>query len=76
LDIRNLLLKSFSGHTLVGKVVLVDAIVTSCYVSLQVVATRQRPTMLLALAPPRTLTKTFDEQEVLNIGIILFIPPT
>jgi hypothetical protein len=32
--------------------------------------------MLLALAPPRTLTKTFDEQEVLNIRIILFIPPT
>jgi hypothetical protein len=28
-------------HTLVGKVVLVDAIVTSCYVSWQVVATRQ-----------------------------------
>jgi hypothetical protein len=43
-------------HILVGKVVLVDAIVTSCYVPWQVVATRQRNIMLLALAPPRTLT--------------------
>jgi hypothetical protein len=63
-------------HTLVVKLVLVDAIVTSSNIPWQVVATRQRIIMLLALAPPRTLTKTFDEQEVLNIGINIFIPPT
>jgi hypothetical protein len=39
-------------HTLVGKLVLVDAIVTSSNIPWQVVATRQRITMLLALAPP------------------------
>jgi hypothetical protein len=63
-------------HTLVGKVVLVDVIVTSSNIPWQVVVTRQRTTVLLVLPPPRTLTKTFDEQEVLNIGIILFFPPT
>jgi hypothetical protein len=64
-------------YTLVREVVQVDAIVTSQNVPWHFAATLQRSTKLfLALVSLGALKKTSNDEEVVNIRFVLFIPPS